>query len=131
MVMGHTLDALRSRNSASLAPRPATGRQSASMVGTEVVPEKTSERLRLSWVVGARYWAFLLTVKRDTKLGFHVNSETRHRGSEQVYYTVQYTVVCGDTCVQAGVGASRPGSVGYGLVARLCACVCAFEGGWL
>ena len=32
-------------------------------------------------VVGPAFWAFLLTVKRI--LGFLVNSETRHRGSEQ------------------------------------------------
>ena len=56
MAMEHTSGALRSRNSASLAPEHVSGRQSASMVGREVVLlvlclEKTTERLRLSWVV--------------------------------------------------------------------------------
>ena len=35
--MEHTSGALRSRNSASLAPEHVSGRQSASMVGREVV----------------------------------------------------------------------------------------------
>ena len=38
--MEHTSGALRSRNSASLAPEHVSGRQSASMVGREVVLEK-------------------------------------------------------------------------------------------
>ena len=52
--MGHTLDALRSRNSASLAPRPASERQmrlDAERCVSEVVSQKTTERPRLSWVV--------------------------------------------------------------------------------
>ena len=50
VAMGHTSDALRSRNSASLAPRPASGR-----VGYRCASQKTTERLRLpSWVVTQR-----------------------------------------------------------------------------
>ena len=49
--MGHTSNALRSRNSAYLAPRPASERQVRLDAG-RCASQKTTERLRLSWVVG-------------------------------------------------------------------------------
>ena len=58
--MEHTSGALRSRNSASLAPEHMSGRQSASMVGREVVLEQKSEKKQpnvsgcLGWLPGTR-----------------------------------------------------------------------------
>ena len=55
--MGHTLDALRSRNSASLGPEASMRSESASMREggwLDCVFEKTTERPRLSWGVDTR-----------------------------------------------------------------------------
>ena len=57
VAMGHASNALRSRNSAYLAPRPASERQMRLDAG-RCASQKTTERLRLSWVVtvpGTRY----------------------------------------------------------------------------
>ena len=57
MAMGHTLDALRSRNSASLGPGASMRSAKRLDAGRRVVGLVvgiTTERLRLSWVVGSR-----------------------------------------------------------------------------
>ena len=53
VAMEHTSGALRSRNSASLAPEPATGRECVPSGFRQSVLFMTTERPRLSWVVPA------------------------------------------------------------------------------
>ena len=58
MAMGHTLDALRSRNSASLGPGASMWSAKRLDAGRRVVGlvvGKTTERPRLSWVVDYSY----------------------------------------------------------------------------